>query len=372
MHKKTTHTLMFIVFAMVSITTCCHAQLLTIDQATTIIRQWLGKPNWQPTFSQEDSYQCSCGTMRPVFSMRNSTDVIHIDRQSHNIIDWSSGFDANDNNDDPQVLEAAFNAWAPSHLPSAFLAKMVRLTPHLWTYRQTNGIRHLTTGICITVNLQGQVNSADIYDCELPDYTGNIPVTSAQAMQIAGNWASTMYSGATVELTWPQQSNLPYYGYENYNPTVYYVIFCKLVSDSGMSSEPIITVNALTGEVYDDASKIGSLTNWRPRKSNLLVVTYDKKTITGYPNSLISLKSLQALAKGRKLSAKAGEKAFTLDGKRIALPAKVAAKAGTLYLPWQALKSLPGIKCSYDAKLNRLDITTAKATAKTKTAASPK
>ena len=36
------------------------------------------------------------------------------------------------------------------------------------------------------------------------------------------------------------------------------------------------------------------------------------------------------------------------------------------YLAAMALKHLPGVKCSFDAKLNRLDITTAKAVSKTK------
>jgi hypothetical protein len=63
------------------------------------------------------------------------------------------------------------------------------------------------------------------------------------------------------------------------------------------------------------------------------------------------------------VTAKTDAKAFTLDGKELALPAKVLSRKGVLYLPWQSLNSLPGVKAQYDAKLAKLDITTASVTA---------
>lgn len=72
----------------------------------------------------------------------------------------------------------------------------------------------------------------------------------------------------------------------------------------------------------------------------------------------VPISTLRYIAIGHKLTAKLGERAFTLNGKRIVLPAKVVAKVGTLYLHWQALKSLPGVKCSFDAKWKTLSIST--------------
>ena len=121
-----------------------------------------------------------------------------------------------------------------------------------------------------------------------------------------------------------------------------------------------VFVNAMTGAIiYSDVSVFYSASETKSHSSSKAGKTKAAgiKTIT----RVVPLPCLQALAKGHKLSAMAGEKAFTLDGKRVALPSKITAKAGTLYLPWQSLKSLPDVKCSYDAKLNRLDITTAKA-----------
>ncbi len=73
---------------------------------------------------------------------------------------------------------------------------------------------------------------------------------------------------------------------------------------------------------------------------------------------VVSLAFAKVLAGGKPLSAKAGDMALMLSGLNIPLPAKVIAKGSDLYLPWQALKYLPGVKVRYDAKLNRLDVTT--------------
>jgi len=93
---------------------------------------------------------------------------------------------------------------------------------------------------------------------------------------------------------------------------------------------------------------------------NITVFTVPVKQGT---TCLLPLTTIQALAKGHTVTAKADAKAFKLDGKELALPAKVLNRKGVLYLPWQALNSLPGVKAQYDAKLAKLDITTASATA---------
>ena len=73
----------------------------------------------------------------------------------------------------------------------------------------------------------------------------------------------------------------------------------------------------------------------------------------------IAMPTLQSLAKGHTVAAKAGAKAFSLDGKQLTLDAKVLDRKGVLYLPWQALNNLPGVKAQFDAKLAKLSITTA-------------
>ena len=69
--------------------------------------------------------------------------------------------------------------------------------------------------------------------------------------------------------------------------------------------------------------------------------------------------TLQSLAKGHTVAAKAGANAFSVDGKQLALDAKVLDRKGVLYLPWQALNNLPGVNAQLDAKLAKLSITTA-------------
>ncbi len=76
---------------------------------------------------------------------------------------------------------------------------------------------------------------------------------------------------------------------------------------------------------------------------------------------IIPLSFIQSLAKGHTVAAKAGAKAFSLDGKQLTLDAKVLDRKGVLYLPWQSLNSLPGVKAQFDAKLAKLSITTAAA-----------
>ena len=142
-------------------------------------------------------------------------------------------------------------------------------------------------------------------------------------------------------------------------------------SDADLSTcaSYVVYVNAATGSIIHSAGGNFQIAK-KPKPAPVKKI--QKHTIITKPASMVSLNTMKSLAKGHKITAKAGEKAFTLDGKQVALPAKVTAKAGILYLPWQALKSLPGVKCSYDAKLNKLEITTAKVTEKPAAKTTPK
>ena len=351
-------------------TNASEAQLLTQNQVVSVIQNWLGKSNWTPAECVEFNYTCLCGASIHAYGMRNATDIIKVDRSSGNIMRWASEFNGTNFTEDAQIIEAAYNSWAPSHLPAALLSKLTRLSTHGWTYRQVNGICILSTSVKVDVNKQGQVCGAEIEDCHLADFNGTIPINSTQALQIAQNWVSSQYSDSTNQLIWPSDTSIVYYGFVDPNmantPIIYYLVGC-MFQDDEYPHRILVTVNASTGETWDDMDgMMASAMLTKAAKTTMLIVSADHKYTVGYPDSIMPIKSLQSLAKGHKLTAKAGEKAFTMDGKRIALPAKVVAKAGTLYLPWQALKSLPGVKCSYDAKLNKLDITTSPAVKKAK------
>ena len=347
--------------------------LLSKAQSLGIARKWLNVPNWKPNEITKETSKCECGEQVHTYTLNhslvdNDMAIVRIDRKSGNVVFWSSDF-TGDNSKNPNVMAKAFKAWAPSHLPTAFYSKLSKMTPSTWVYRQDDGIWIPSTGVHFKVSKQGKVNYANISDCHLSDYNGSVFVNSAQAMRIARQWIANQYSGRTYEAWWLYHAPMVFYGFSDpvspYTPIIYYEVACSF-TDTQFCDSVIITVNASTGEVSDADSGRWDylpLKAWPPK---MLTVKYGPKQVIGYPKSLIPIKRLQALAAGHKLSAKADEKAFTLDGKRVALPAKVMAKAGTIYLPWQALKSLPGVKCSYNTKLNRLDITTAKAVGKIK------
>ncbi|MHB1460903.1 MAG: hypothetical protein ACYC1M_06465 [Armatimonadota bacterium] len=122
-----------------------------------------------------------------------------------------------------------------------------------------------------------------------------------------------------------------------------------------------VNVDAFSGAILQaDASVFLCAKTPPATKKGVRKITAAKaktKTVTATVR-MVPLRTMMALAPSTTISAKPGEKAFTLDGKRIPLPYKVAAQSGKYYLPWQALKYLPGVKVSFDAKMNRLDITT--------------
>ncbi len=122
-----------------------------------------------------------------------------------------------------------------------------------------------------------------------------------------------------------------------------------------------VNVDACSGAILQaDASiYLCAKTPPAPKKGVRKNTAAKAKTKTVAPSvRMVPLRTMMALAPSQTITAKPGEKAFTLDGKRIALPYKVAAQSGRYYLPWQALKYLPGVRVSYDEKTHRLDVTT--------------
>ena len=100
------------------------------------------------------------------------------------------------------------------------------------------------------------------------------------------------------------------------------------------------------------------------------VIENERDVQLGFPcvvdndTTYIAMPTLQSLAKGHTVAANAGDKTFNLDGTKLALTAKVLDRKGVLYLPWQSLNNLPGVKAQFDAKLAKLSITTATVTKK--------
>ena len=81
-------------------------------------------------------------------------------------------------------------------------------------------------------------------------------------------------------------------------------------------------------------------------------------TSKGKPAMLVPMSTLQSLGKGHKIAALKGSKVLTVDGKKSSLPGCAVMVKGRLYLPWQALKAIPGVHPTYDAKNNALAIAT--------------
>ena len=134
-----------------------------------------------------------------------------------------------------------------------------------------------------------------------------------------------------------------------------------------------IRINAITGEVLwviqesykASSSSIAPKTTKPVTKLPAVdVVLNAKDAKLGFPlvvvknTTYIAMPTLQSLAKGHAVAAKAGAKAFSVDGKQLALDAKILDRKGVLYLPWQSLNNLPGVKAQFDAKLAKLSITT--------------
>ncbi len=130
-----------------------------------------------------------------------------------------------------------------------------------------------------------------------------------------------------------------------------------------------VSVNATTGEVayahIMASTEKGVQTDKPVSQFPAVTVTRNTSEVTlGFPCVLddaqvyVLLAAVQSLAKGHTVTAIAKAMAFTLDGSKKVLPAAIISRKGLLYLPWQALNSLPGVSAQFDAKLAKLEITT--------------
>ncbi len=222
-------------------------------------------------------------------------------------------------------------------------------------------------------------------DKPLPPNKVNIEDAYRIAHRVASNW---VYMVNNERYTWPyvfdddsmlktavictEMNGDPYIAY----PFNFYLSNRDTCSPEDKMGLPIVCVNvsATTGDVVDarllifasNDRHLGKKTTKAATKwPAVSVLQNGKDAKLGFPlvvvknQAYIALTTVRALAKGHALAAKANAKAFSLDGKQLALDAKVLNRKGVLYLPWQALNSLPGVKAQFDAKLAKLDITTA-------------
>ena len=258
-----------------------------------------------------------------------------------------------------------------------------------WMLRNQDNTWVYNTQIVFWKNEQGLVKMVSILHHTMPYPLPTPTMTEQQAkliaQAVAGSYAwvdpdNNIYSMPYVDvisvdgIDWRlNQQQIPEAVYEvkyiiSSDPTVS-ASWLDPTSNHGVDGCGVydVFVNAMTGAIiYSEPDIFLSMKADAVSAEKTKAVAKSENVVPKHVGRIVPLLTLKSLAKGHTLTAKAGEKAFTMDGKRIALPAKVVAKASTLYLPWQALKSLPGVKCSYDAKLNKLDITTSPAVKKAK------
>ncbi len=115
----------------------------------------------------------------------------------------------------------------------------------------------------------------------------------------------------------------------------------------------IVYVNAANGSiVYSDGSEYLCSSETTGVKADTGLIGKQKSA------RLVPFTTLQALAGNHKLAATKGTKLLLINGKRMALPGRVISIKNRLYLPWQALNYIPGVKATYKAELNSLAIST--------------
>ena len=361
-----------------------HAQVDPDDLQA--IRTWVGDPNYSVSFVGQDTdpdlLTTEYGMLMPsnrTYLHEDGSDLttFQVSISSHQVITYIYNsrnkvmLSIND-------LNYRQQAWTyiQNHLPAVKTATLQQTDyPLVFSPVYPNGVIDWVNRVEIQLYDDGTPRALHVNDGVAPVYTGTIPITLTQAQILCSNYLGNLYPEATV--------SYPQYYYTNqlimapdalgvWQPV--WRRFSEVTSDEDQMGF-YVYVNAVDGSVFDDREHwLGGIIDSKPKYGKQIGfrILRDGQIIRTGKHTDVPIGWLQALAKSHKLTAKVGEKAFTLDGKRVALPAKVTAKAGTLYLPWQALKSLPDVKCSYDAKLNRLDITTAQASAKPKAAASPK
>lgn len=263
-----------------------------------------------------------------------------------------------------------------SHHSAQFLDLYQKVAPGLYYRKHTSTVLDFYNPLEVIVNSDGIPHIYRRPTITTPSYSGTTSIAKAQALTIAQNYLTGLYTvPITYFLSTIYQNQLLIHQPDDlgvWQPVwkFFYEVQTVAVNPEDQWDEGFnIYVNAVDGSVFDDRDQwLGGTGESNPKygKKVGLRVMYDGQMLRTGETTDVPIGWLKTLTKGHKLTAKTGEKAFTMDGKQIALPSKVVAKAGTLYLPWQALKSLPGVKCSYDAKLNRLDITTTPAMKKAK------
>ena len=365
-------------------TVAAHAQVDPDDLQA--IRTWVGDPNYTVTFLGQDTEQSVLADDYGMLMPSNRTYLhkdgsnrtsFRVSMDSHQVITYT-----NNSPNDIRLLEDSPNyrqqAWSyiQNHLPAAKTATLQQTGyPMLFAPVYPNGVIDWVNRVEAYLLADGTPFTVYVCNGVAPVYTGTIPITLTQAQILCSNYLGNLYPEATV--------SYPQYYYTNqlimapdalgvWQPV--WRRFCEVTNDEDEIG-CYVYVNAVDGSVFDDRDQwLGGIIDSKPKfgKQIGFRILRDGQLIRTGKHTDVPIGWLQSLTKGHKLSAKAGEKAFTLDGKRVVLPSKVVAKAGILYLPWQALKSLPGVKCSYDAKLNKLEITTAKVTEKPAAKTTPK
>ena len=343
---------------------CAAAPLLNEEQAISVARAWLAKPDWVPTERKVDTFVYINGKTIYHMFLGNDTDSIHIDRSNGRVFKWVTGaYDPEDASADDSATLKAFKAWAPTHVSPALMAKLTMVWPSCWMHRQANGILHPDTYVYVESNRSGSIVYAEMHDGEHADYNGPINITPKKAMILADKWVRTEHYTNQGHYTWLYNDYKLKYGLFDKTltyPVPVYTIVCDLPASlqrCGCESHFNININAVTGEVWDEDDCGRNLSVVSTAKSQMLVVDYNNKYNRGYLDGLIPLKRLIAFS-NKKISAKAGDLVFYVNGKRAALPTKVVSKHGNLYLPWQALKTIKGVTTTYYPMINYLKVTT--------------
>ena len=343
------------------------------------VRTWMGDPGYQIELiwtvddpaELTDEFGLAASIYREYRSEDRSTGF-RISTLTHEVVQYIHFIN-------PKVYMGRSNvnyrqlAWTylQNHLPPSKLATLQATNvPDVFAPKLPTGMIDWHNRVEIPLDVSGVPGSMEIHNATAPLYTGQINIGLTQAKQIATSYMLNIA---------PPQSTVTFSAMlltENLitipDSIGYWQPVWQLLMEAGNSEDSIgcyVYVNAVDGSAFDDLDQwLGGTSAFKPKfgRGVGVRVLYNGLPVRTGKSSDVPIGWLNTLAKGHKLTAKAGEKAFTMDGKRIALPAKVVAKAGTMYLPWQAMKSVPGVKCSYDAKLNKLDITTSPAVKKAK------
>ncbi len=268
---------------------------------------------------------------------------------------------------------------------------MVMIYPGRYVMKRPDGLLDNRVNMTIMKSndiIQGFVARSNINDSQIPPLNITEAQAAATAKHIAENW---VVQPRDTRYTWAYQYPAP----NNSTAATVYADNAGVASiqyrfSYYLSSTPInnineytqnhegklpildITVNGTTGDINEcdlllpRADGDNGVVTQKPLP---VISTVDaningKKLDCAYPfvtvanRIYIAMPTLQSLAKGYIVAAKVGDKTFSLDGKKLALDAKVIDRKGVLYLPCKVLNNLPGINAQFDSKLAKLSVTT--------------